>query len=178
MVLGKDEHMSLKMIGAVIVLIACGGCGMGLAWQHRREMDTLRELAGKLDYMECELQYRLTPLPQLCKQAAKESEGILRTVFDQLATELEDQISPDVESCMNAAVGRCDALPHSVFRCLQALGSSMGRFDLNGQLKGLESIRAMCRMELDKLQKNADTRIRSYQTLGLCAGAALVILFM
>ena len=61
---------------------------------------------------------------------------------------------------------------------LSELGESLGRFDLPGQLKGLEAVRRKCLMELEALGRNRTERLRCYQTLGLCAGAALVILFI
>jgi len=61
---------------------------------------------------------------------------------------------------------------------LDLLGSSLGRFDLKGQLSGLESVRNTCRKTLEEMNRNRDNRLRSYQTLGLCCGAALVILFI
>jgi hypothetical protein len=54
----------------------------------------------------------------------------------------------------------------------------MGRFDLEGQLNGLEAVRTRCRDWLDELISGREVRLRNYQTLGLCAGAALVILFI
>lgn len=170
--------MNLKWIGAVLIIVSCGGFGFALAAAHRREERTLRLLIGALDFMECELQYRLTPLPELCRQAAADSSGPVRAVLAALADELEDQISPDVESCMNAALARVKDIPRLTEVSMAALGKSLGRFDLNGQLKGLEAVRQSCRRELDGLSKNRDVRLRSYQTLGLCAGAALAILFM
>ena len=47
-----------------------------------------------------------------------------------------------------------------------------------GQLLGLEEQRRRCNAELEKLNAGKEDRLRSYQTLGLCAGAALVILFI
>jgi len=49
---------------------------------------------------------------------------------------------------------------------------------MEGQLKGLESVRQECRRQVETLSYNRDARLRSYQTLGLCAGAALAILFV
>lgn len=170
--------MTLKWIGAILIVLSCGGFGFLLAANHRREERTLRQLIGALDYMECELQYRLTPLPELCRQAAKESGGVIRDALSALAVQLEDQIRPDVESCMNAALAQIQDLPKSSRICLRKLGRSLGRFDLPGQLKGLEAVRAACRLELNRLSQNRDARLRSYQTLGLCAGAALAILFL
>lgn len=170
--------MNVKLIGAVLIIIACGGFGFLLAYNHRKEEQALRQLIGALDFMECEIQYHLTPLPELCRQAAKECGGAIRGVLITLAAEMEDQVSPDVASCMNAALAREKDIPKAARECFRKLGSSLGRFDLPGQLKGLEAIRALCRQELERLSQNRDVRLRSYQTLGLCAGAALVILFI
>jgi hypothetical protein len=61
---------------------------------------------------------------------------------------------------------------------LRELGQSLGRFDLNGQLLGIAAVRNTCRSKLQQFEKNKEVRLRSYQTLGLCAGAALAILFI
>ena len=170
--------MSMKLIGAILIIAGCGGVGFSMAAAHRREENALRQLISALDFMGCELQYRLTPLPELCRCAASESAGCVRQVMDTLATELENQIAPDAASCMNAALAKNAKLPQRIHKCLTLLGTSLGRFDLPGQLKGLEAARQMCRRNLDELTKNRDNRLRSYQTLGLCAGSALAILFL
>jgi hypothetical protein len=54
----------------------------------------------------------------------------------------------------------------------------MGKFDIDGQINGLEAVRSLCRRMLDELTSGREVRLRNYQTLGLCAGAALVILFI
>lgn len=170
--------MSIKIFGALCIILACGGMGYSMAAAHRREENDLRQLIGVLDFMGCELQYRLTPLPELCRCAAMEVNGSVGQVLQNLTQELEAQVSPDASSCMRAVVEKFSKLPASVRKNLLTLGASLGRFDLQGQLKGLEGVRVQCRNDLDALEKNRDVRLRSYQTLGLCAGCALAILFL
>ncbi len=170
--------MICKWIGAAFIIVSCGGFGIVLAASHRREEGMLRQLCHILEYMSCELQYRLTPLPELCRQAGKDEKGEIRQVFRRLAEELEAQIAPDVDSCMRTVLSELQNLPSKTLNVLYLLGNSLGRFDLDGQLKGLESVRGVCRKELDNLSLNRDNRLRSYQTLGFCAGAALAILFI
>lgn len=169
--------MSYKWIGAVLIIVGCGGVGFSVAAGHRKEEMLLRQLIRVLEYMECELQYRLTPLPELCRQAGREVGGVLREIFLNLSREMDWQTSPDVCSCMTAAIKKSRDMPTSLRRQLLQLGHMLGRFDLTGQLRGLQSVRENCEAELKKLEKNKDVRLRSYQTLGLCAGAALAILF-
>ena len=170
--------MNYKWIGAILIVVACGGFGFSLAAMHLREERELRRLIGALDFMECELQYRLTPLPELCRLAGNEGKGCVRDVFLRLAEELDAQVTPDVESCMRASVSAASDIPVCTREALLNLGQTLGRFDLPGQLKGLESVRTACRQRLGELTQNKEPRLRSYQTLGICAGAALAILFM
>lgn len=167
-----------KWIGAALVVAGCGMAGFSMAAAHQKEEKALRQLLSALDYMECELQYRLTPLPELCRQAGTENRGCIGHALLNLARELECQISPDVESCMNAALASCGELPKRAGKAFRILGTSLGRFDLEGQIKGMEAVRGYCREELEKLGAHREERLRSYQTLGLCAGAALAILFI
>lgn len=168
----------LKWFGAIMIIIGCGSVGFAMSAAHRREEKHLRQLIGALDFMQCELQYRLTPLPDLCRQTAGQCTGSLRALFQALACELEDQISPDVFHCMNAALARNHNLPTHTAEALRSLGRTLGRFDLDGQLLGLENARYNCRQTLEQLSENREVRLRSYQTLSLCAGAALAILFL
>lgn len=168
----------MKWIGAFLIILGCGGFGFSMAASHRSAENGLRQLTAALDYMECELRYRMTSLPALCKCAAKERTGVVRAVLLQLADELDAQVTPEVSSCMRAALNRVGEMPKQIHSVFLELGQTLGRFDLNGQLKGLNSARQRCRRELDVLSANRDVRLRSYQTLGLCAGAALVILFI
>lgn len=170
--------MILKWIGALCVIGGCGGVGFTMAAAHRWEERTLRSLVAALDYMACELQFRLTSLPELCRQAGKESRGVVGTVFSNLARELDSQIAPNADACMYAALARTEGLPRETEKALRLLGAGLGRFDLPGQLQGLEQVRGHCRRALENLSKDRDQRIRGYQTLGLCAGAALAILFV
>lgn len=170
--------MTIKWIGAVLIILGCGGAGFSLASAHRRQEQELRQFMAALDFMQCELQYRLTPLPDLCRQAAGQMKGCVRGLFLSLAEELEDQIAPDVQHCMNAAITKTNDLSPGTASVAVNLGKTLGRFDLDGQLRGLENARQECRLALEELTENRDTRLRSYQTLGLCAGAALAILFL
>lgn len=169
--------MSIKYLGAILVILGCGGFGFSIAAAHRREERSLQQLLDVLQFMYCELQFHLTPLPELCRQAGKQGKGSVGEVFLELANQLDRQVSPEVCSCIQAAAAKCDLSPR-LRELLNSMGQTLGRFDLTGQLKGLEALRGRCTQELEGLSQNRDDRLRSYQTLGLCAGAALVILFV
>ena len=134
----------VRIIGACCIFAGCGGFGFSMAAASRREEGELRQLLAALEYMSCELSYRMTPLSVLCRTAAEGSGGTVRAFLTELARELD----------------------------------TLGRFDLPGQLRGLESAIRSTEEALRQLRDGAADRRRSYQTLGLCAGAAMAILFL
>jgi len=168
----------MKWIGAALVVAGCGWVGFRMAAAHRREEAALTRLLGALDYMQCELQYHLTPLPDLCRQAAQQYPDLIGQVLLMLSRELECNLSPSVEQCMTQTLNGNVEMPDRIRKAFEVMGLSLGRFDLDGQIRGLEGVRAFCRGELEELSRNRESRLRSYQTLGLCAGAALAILFV
>lgn len=170
--------MNFKVIGAMIIIFACGGCGFLTAAHHNANIRFLQSLILGLDFMVCELQYRATPLPQLCRQTGERCNEKVGQIFMELADELESQISPNVGICMTTVLSRFSELDPMVSESLLELGNQLGQFDISGQVRGLENCRGHCISMLDQLTTNKDSRLRSYQTLGLCAGAAIVILFI
>lgn len=170
--------MNIKWIGAALIICGCGLTGFSMSAAYRREEQDLRQMLAALDYMTCELQYHASPLPELCRHAGTERRGCVSKLFLNLANELESQVSPDVQSCLAVAAATAGALPKRIQEAVCILGSSLGRFDLEGQLQGLDTVRSYCRKQLEEMSVGKETRLRSYQTLGLCAGAALAILFV
>lgn len=169
--------MSEKWLGAILIIGSCGGFGFSLASEYRKKERAFRQLLRALSYMECELQYRLTPLPELCRLAAQETDGIIRDVLFRLAGEMEGQTAPDAEICMKSVLQSTPSIPKPLGKHLQILGKTLGQFDLPGQLKELEGAQAACKRELEEIKSHRETTTKSYQVLGLCAGAALAILF-
>ncbi len=167
-----------KWIGAMLVIVASGGFGILLAREQLREERLLKQLSEILQYMESQLAYRLTPLPELCREAAALMSGPLGQVFGHLTHALEQTISPEVSGCMLEALSKSPVMPPVTSETLRSLGNALGRFDLSGQRKGLLTIRGECQRKLLDLRKNRSERLRSVRTLGFCAGAALTILLI
>ena len=170
--------MTIKLLGAVCVILGCAGFGFMIASNAKKEISSLRQLITALEFMECELSYRMTPLPQLCRLTASTASGCVKKMFLYLADELELQIKPSVEQCLLTALKKCPELPELTKKRFVEFGHTLGVFDLSGQIKSLK----LCNTEniqiMEKISHDHTTRLRSYQTLGLCAGAALVILFI
>lgn len=161
-----------------MIVIGCSGMGWKIASAYRKEVNTLRAFISSLDYMECELKYRKSPLPALIKEMANETKGVLSKFYQVFANELEGQVCPSIDTCVRVAVTKIADLPIQTSQMVVRWGQSLGRFDLDGQLLGLHAVRAEAQQKLNILQANQDVRIKSYRTIGVCAGIAMAILFI
>ena len=170
--------MTGKILGAILILLSCGAAGFQVAFRPHREMQFFRQLIRILDYMENELTCRLTPLPDLCRQISQDMGGILHNFFYELSVELELKKSPDAASCIQRQIFKMGNLPNNAADTLQQLGDFLGQFDLQGQLKGINAVRRECVRHLETLSKDLPERTHRYKTLGLCAGALLIILLI
>lgn len=167
----------IRIFGAVMLVSGCGGFGFLMGMHYRREIRMLKNLLSSLREMEWELKYRLTPLPELCGIAAVVSGGTIGELYLELKNALETGTCSEISGCMNGLLQTME-IPGRTAKCLKDLGNSLGRYDLEGQLQGLQAVKVQCHNFLEELEDHRAERVRSYQTLGLCAGAALVILFI
>ena len=170
--------MHIKWIGSVLIVAGCGGFGHALSGLFRKERRLLQGLVSALTFLECQLRYQLTPLPELCRLAARTSGGTLEEVFLNFSRELDWQSAPDPESCMAEAIRKSHSLPLRVKQLLCQLSTSLGRFDLPGQLQEFSQLRQLCQQELDQLSRTLEPRMKTCKTLAFSAGAAAAILLI
>lgn len=171
---------TIRMIGMVLIAGASASAGFGAALRVRQTVMQMRQLSNALEVMRCELQYAMTPLPQLCDVVAGTARGTIRTLFVNLKKSLTNEGACDTSQAMRQAIGqtRALALPEDILFSLLELGQTMGKFDLNGQISILEMTQKRIQTCLERYERDQNQRCRSYQALGLCAGAALIILMI
>lgn len=170
--------MPFKWIGSVLIIGSSILFGANQTIRQSTEIRLLSAFSRIINDMIRELTYHLTPLPELISISTKLSPPVIRNVFSLLIEHLNQQILPDAESCMNAALREFDIPYDHLQKVLLLFASSIGRFDLDGQIKGLELTNEQCNQEIQSMKSNQTERARSTRVLCLCAAVALVILLI
>lgn len=170
--------MPFKWIGSALIIGSSIVFAAKQTVYHATEIHLLDDFIRIIDNITSELTYHLTSLPELIATNANHSPTIIRKVFTLLAENLNQQILPDAESCMISAIQKTDIPYVHLQKILLLFGNSIGRFDLDGQIKELEITKEQCKQELQLLKSNHTERIRSTRVLCLCAAIALVILLI
>lgn len=165
-----------RWIGAVLIIGSCGSCGLSITLNQLREERMVKELLRFLEHIRWELEYRMTPLPELILSASCETHGVLHCVMMDFRENLQNLTLPDAGSCMRLALTQ--ELPQEVEQLLRLLGDSLGRYDLPGQLEGLRAVEASCHDRGEVLRQERTAKGQSCRLLGFCTGIALAVLLV
>ena len=149
-----------------------------MAANYRAEERYLQQFCDLSEWITNELSCRMWPLPVLFAQVSQQSHGEFRKLFGELSTALDQRVAPDAYGCMEAVLACHPALPDGCRHLLSQLGRTLGRYDLEGQLREIMRIHEEAGQMLKKHREGAEDRLRCCQTLGLCAGLALAILLL
>ena len=170
--------MTIRIIGALLIVVGCSGVGFLASAMYKKEVAALKTFLESLDMMESELRYRKTPLPELCRYIAAVQNGSVKAFYLSLAREFQQLSQPDAEACVAMALEKTSQMPQQTKDMVQMLGHSLGKFDVEGQIIGIQSVRSEAQLRLSRLCADQEQRLKSYRTLGVCAGAARAILFI
>ncbi|MCQ2418953.1 MAG: stage III sporulation protein AB [Clostridia bacterium] len=170
----------IRIFGAVLILCGSAGFGFGAAWQMKRTVSQLEMLGTAMHLMECELSFISPPLPRLMRTVSKDTQGAVSVLFANYAKLLSNPATRDTEEAMRKALEMTKrlSLPSGTVFSLLEFSQTLGRYDLPGQLSALASARSRLSGQLEHLRSEQKDRCRTYQTLGICAGLAVVILIL
>lgn len=170
--------MTGKLLGAVFVFTACASLGLLRSSAYGREARMMHQLSQCLDRICWELQYQPVCLGQLCARAAKSFSGPVGKVMESFHKELDRQICPDTERCMQAAMQQCPELPESAGLIFAQFANIMGKFDLSPQLEGLRACCVACKRQAEELDRGKLLKMRNCKAFGFCLGAMAAILLL
>ena len=166
----------LKMAGILFVVLGASGAGVSMAAGVRRTTSVMRQLLAALEQMKNEIAYRKTALPELMRILSLESHGVVAEFFTNVANDLCSHRETTAGAIIRKHLPPAPIFPANVRQILLQLGNSLGKYDVDSQLQGIELAISRLRNLLDAWQAEQQSRVRSYCTLGVCAGAAIAII--
>lgn len=161
------------------ILVFSGGAATGILMAHsvRRKLEIYRELISALELMRGEIEFRLTPLGEICKQLSSVCKKPLSLIFSHVADDFISAPGRPSGVQMRRAL-RGQTLPEAAKVVLTELFDSFGKQDIYAQLRAIDLAERRIQLTLDELQREKKERCQTYRTIGVCTGLAVaVILF-
>ena len=168
----------IKWIGALLIIAGCAGIGFSMAMNCRRELKALEDLSCALSHIASELEFRQAPLPDIFLKIGQIGDGCVYSLFSVLGEALNRQVAPDAGCCLDVVLRNGQQIPTMTACILKEFGIGLGQYDVGGQLRQISVVKDRCDREMDLLSNQKEERIRRYQTLGICTGAAIAILLL
>lgn len=170
--------MNIRIFGAIMIIVGCSAYGFILVSAYRRELKALSQFLEFLDRMECELLYKGSSLPVLLECLSINRKGMIYDFLKTLTAELNAQIQPHVNACVSAALQKHQTIPPQTKQMLIKFGQTLGQYAQEGQILEIRALKQELRQQIAKLEAEKDTKTKTYQTLSICAGAAIAVIFM
>lgn len=166
----------MKLIGMLFIVVSAGSVGFRIAFLLKKRCSLVRQLLQALQVLRNEITFCATPLPQAFALMAVSSDGALGRLFSDVAKDMDRRRWATPQAAMEKAL---EQTPEELLApILIALSKSLGKYDLDAQLMGIEAARQECETLLQNLERERSLKSRTYETLGICAGLAAVILLL
>ncbi|MBA4494984.1 stage III sporulation protein SpoIIIAB [Paenactinomyces guangxiensis] len=169
----------LKLLGACLILTACTWIGFQMARHVADRPRQIRQLRSALSYLETEIGYGTRPLIQACRQIASQELGPVSRLFATSAKNLAQMDGASTFECFERAIElewKNNALGRSEQAIMLNLSRTLGISDREDQLHHLALANSNLKVEEMKAREEQERYEKMYKTVGILAGALIVIL--
>lgn len=166
----------MKLIGIAFVLFSASSVGFRISKGLGGQCRLARQILHALQVLRNEIACCCTPLPQAFALLAVASDGALESIFSRVAREMDRQRWLTPEQAMISALEETSLGPFD--SVLRNLCVKLGKYDVQAQIQGIEMAKEQTEEFLHTLEAEQNLKSKTYKTLGICAGLALVILLI
>lgn len=166
----------IKIAGTGMILASSFWAGLHAALRLKRTHEQLRDLNAALELIAAEIRFAATPFVPLCRRVGEGRCAAVRAFFEELSRERGCPETASEGMTRRACVKAGLVLPEQAHADLERLFDGFGCFDREGQLRQIELVSSELNRLSDELGAQMQGRCRTYEILGLTAGAAVLVL--
>lgn len=168
----------IKLIGAVIIIVATTWTGFEASRNLSERPRQLRALKSALQSLEAEIMYGHTPLHEAARRLSSQLSKPLSTFFDAFSEKLtgtETTVKEAWETSLKE-IWKLTAFKQGEFEIMKQFGETLGRHDRFSQQKHIMlTLTHLEREEADAVQSQAKYE-KMVKSLGFLSGLLLIIL--
>ncbi|CAH0118592.1 MULTISPECIES: stage III sporulation protein SpoIIIAB [unclassified Paenibacillus] len=171
--------MTLKLIGAALVILSCSLFGFYQAAQFANRPKQVRQLVAALQRLETEIWYGHAPLPDALRKIGEQIPEPLKLIFTTAAQRLTDAKGLSTQESWQQAIEehwKSTAMKQNEKNILHQFGFSLGTSDRNDQIKHIRLAVGQLQHEETAAFDEQARYEKMSRSLGLLAGALIVIL--
>lgn len=170
----------MKIIGAVVVIIAGGMSGLTVARRYSSRPQELRSIQSALQMLETEIAYAATPLPDALEQIARRCDRSVLLLFERTCEALRSMDGCTAGEAWEKALTefyRQSSLTGSDLAVLSSFGRSLGISDREDQVKHLHLVMEQMKLQIESAVREAEVNVKIWNYLGFLGGLLVVLIF-
>lgn len=171
----------VKIIGAALVIIACGAMGMVKSQEIKQRQKELFLVKRMLLLLRGEIKYARTPLPEAFLNIGRRMGGELGGFLSGVGEQLEKQEGRPFCDVWKQAVEKrlCRTrLNKEDKEQLKRMGENLGYLDVEMQMNIIELQLEQVETQLEHLEKSIAGKTRVYNCVGIFSGLLIAILLL
>lgn len=171
----------LKLLGVIIILFGTTALGMYKAYVYLNRLNNLNEIKKAFLYIQGEVRYMNTPLPETLETVAARVRGPLQVFFQNVAMGLNGKNGRDFKGIWEERFLEdvsADMLEREAGEELLQMGGQLGCLDRKAQEKAIDYFLKKWEFITERRQKEKNNRLRLYYVCGIMGGLLMVIILV
>ncbi len=175
----KEVVDIIKIIGALIIIFACGSAGIFKGQRYARRPVQIRKIRSALQNLETEITWAATPLPEALNRVGKIIGNPINSLFIRASVLIEKNKNKTVGELWEKALKEIKntlSIGDEELEVLKNFGYSLGNTHKEEQVKNIN----LTKEHLKSLEIKAETEktkyAKMYRTLGFLLGMALALI--
>lgn len=166
----------MRLAGIVFIMVSAISVGARVAAILRKRCTHMRQLLRALQLLKNELLFAVVPLPKAFSIMSASAEGSLSMLFRDVSQRMEENRWMSPKTAMEKSL---DTYPDDVSGdILLELSGKLGKYDLDAQVMSIDFAMERTQKLLNCMEEERSVKSKTYKTLSICAGMAIVILLL
>lgn len=169
----------IRVFGACLIVAGSALAGIYMAGNVRRTQKLYRDALRATAFMKSEIECHLTPLHEVYRQLSVLLPKPLSTLFASLFEHAQRSLGlPPAVHFTRGLQSLKKPLPHELNQLFAEMFDLLGRQDSIAQMRAITLTEERISEVLQQVSLEKKERCHAYQTIGFCAGIALVIILV
>lgn len=168
----------VKLMGAVLLIAACGYAGWNISRHYANRPRELRQFMAALQMLETEIIYAATPLPDALSGIAARVDPRVASFFRQVVQELKSNRGCSAREAWTGALEKYrpgSDLDQGDLGILNSLGNCIGMSDREDQGKHLRLALEQLKIAHAAAEETAARNVKLWNYAGLLGGLVIVL---
>jgi stage III sporulation protein AB len=178
---GQTVMNIMKIIGCILVITSSTGIGFYFSSEIRSRIEDLKELKKLIGLLRGDIRYASTPLPEAINSIHRRHGGRFHSFFEYISTKLNELSGHTFSEVWKTAVEKeladTSLNKKDKYHLIQ-FGDNLGYLDKEMQINTIDLYISQLEEEIKDLSKTVKEKAYLYKTLGIMAGAFIIIIMI